>query len=170
MEQNYKPIKIKVNHPDLPEEMLLFRDQEMIDDFVERYPGINYERLGRLALAMFRGTPEKPLAPDMDYLGIGRQEGEEYHWYIFFDRPEEITYLGGIALGKERQQIYHQMLRINDFKSAIEKFGWAPQVVVDDLPSEAEEESYIRYLLDLGEEDLHEDLERALREDMDDSA
>lgn len=144
----YRPLKIPIDHPNLPNEMLLFRDFEMLDDFKDRYPGINVQRLGRLAISLFRGNEDYPDASDNDYFGIGvRDEEDGVRWHLFFEHYPQIAYFAGLAFGHERQHDYHQMLRSNDFKTFAEKFGWFPQVVIDDLPTEAEREAFCEWLL-----------------------
>lgn len=163
----YKPVIFKPNIPRLPFEMMLLRDFEMVEIYHEAYPNIPYERLGRLCIAQFRGTKEKPNAPDNDYMGIGRQIGERFEWQLIFEQYELMTYLGGIALSKERQNMLHGMTRANRFKSAMDKFGWQAQVVIDDEPSVIEEEAYGDWLIGKYP-DLHQDLNAALGSEFND--
>lgn len=161
----YKPLKLKVNHPSLPDEVLLFRDFDMLHDFSERYPGVDVKRLGKLAISLFRGDADHPNVSDMDYLGVGREneDGGET-WHLFFEHPEEMAYASNMAFDPERKQILHSMLRSNMFQSFQEKFGWFPEVVVDDIPTDFERECYIEWILSK-EPDLHADLDKALREE-----
>lgn len=143
----YKPLKMTINHSDLPSEMLLFRDFEQMEEFAERYRGIDVKRLGRLAISQFRGNEDEPEASDMDYFGIGVRDENTVTWHLFFEHYPEIAYFTGLHFTTERKQLVHQMLRVNDFKTFQEKFGWAAQVVVDELPSEEEREAFCEWLL-----------------------
>lgn len=155
-------LKLNVQAEDLPDKMLVLRDWEMIEKYKESYPMVDPKMLGKLAISLFRGTVEQPNAPDNDYLGIGQldEEGKEV-WHIFFDRHVEISYLSGQAYTPERLNELKKMLRSNNMQSFHEKFGWSPQVVVEDLPSEEEQEAYIQYLLHRGGT-LEEDFEHSL--------
>lgn len=160
----YKPLKINVNHPSLPKEMLLFRDFDMIEDFIERFPGIDARRLGRLAVSLFRGNEDYPDAAEEDYFGVAQKVGDLVTWHLFYDHPEQIAYFSGVAFGHERQHIYHQMLRANDFKTFQEKFGWFPQLIIDDVPTESERQGYADWILSEAGE-LEEDFEKSLRDE-----
>lgn len=162
-------LKLTVKAEDLPEDMLVLRDWEMIEKYKADYPMVDPKKLGRLAIALFRGTEEIPNAPDNDYLGVGQldDEGNET-WHIFFERYPEMAYLSGLAYNKEREGMLHKMLRSNSMQSFGDKFGWMPHVDIEDLPSEAEQEAYVQYLLSK-HPDLHEDLESSLREEFDES-
>lgn len=166
----YKPIKMTVNHSNLPKEMLLFRDFEQLDDFAERFPGVDVRRLGRVALSLFRGNEDFPDASDLDYFGIGvRTENPgEVAWRLFFEHYAEMAYFSGLYFTKERKQMLHSMMRSNDWITFAQKFGWNPQVVINDLPSEAEIEAFAEWVL-AKDPDLHHDLETAIRNDLEEA-
>src|SRR5574337_1032142 len=159
--RDYTSIRLEPKHPNLPREMWVLRDEGMVEAYKEQYPKVSPEKIGRICLAVFRGTEDFPNAPDMDYMGIGRRlEDGTYEWTLLFEQYELVTYLGGVALGKDRQKMYHQMLKGNGFKTAMEKFGWQPQIVVEDEPSDFEIEAYGDWLI-AKSPDTHTDLNNA---------
>lgn len=141
--QDFRPARMNVNGTP----RLLFRDDEMQGAYVEKYPHTS-EALGKVALSLFRDAPE------YDYIGVSytAEDGDEA-WTLVFEQYELLTWMGGVALSKERQHILHHAERQNGtFK---EKYGWQPMLVLEDEPSEPEREFFISFLL---EKDEPEDL------------
>lgn len=114
--------------------------------------------IGNCAVALFRKRPE------MDYLAV---QMDEENWIFMFDKHPLIYYMGGVALGREAQHQLHMMEKFNGFKTFYEKFGWSPDVVVEDYPSKDEVDVYMDYLM---RNDLHSDLNNALKEDLGEEA
>lgn len=141
--EDFRPARMNVNGTP----RLLFRDDEMIGAYRHKFPTTT-ESLGKVAVSLFRDTP------DYDYIGVNYtdEEGEE-EWTLIFEQYELMTWMGAIALGKERQHILHHAERQNG--SFRDRYGWNPIVAIEDKPSEIEAEFYIEYLVGKDEpEDL----------------
>ena len=135
---DYKPFHLTVDG----EDVLCFRDGEQIAEYAMNFPKVPTTQLGKLCVAMFRGTERMPNASDNDYFGIQRytDKGEEV-WTLDFGKYEFLTYIAGFGLTKERQRaLYLAEREHGTFK---DKFGWNPQVVVEDEPTKNEQEQFI---------------------------
>jgi hypothetical protein len=109
--------------------------------------------VGNCAVALFRRRPE------MDYLAIKNEDNE---WTLVFDKHPLVYWIGGVALGTEAQRALHLVER-NQGKFA-DRFGWNADVAIEDYPHPDgfEVQTYMDYLMS-GSEDLHKDLNKALR-------
>lgn len=133
--QDFRPARLNVNG--VPR--LLFRDEQMQGDYLVSYPNTS-ESLGMVALSVFREDP------DYDYIGVSysSEDGKE-DWTLVFEQYELLTWMGGVALGRERQHILHHAERNNG--SFRDRYGWNPCLVIEDAPSELEREYYATYLI-----------------------
>ena len=94
-----------------------------------------------VCIEMFRPkdnpTPQDPDHSDRDYIAVLiREEGEEPKEFFIFDRIELLTWLGGVALGRERERILHLTNRTAG--TARQHLGWNPDVYIKDrmIPEE----------------------------------
>ena len=114
--------------------------------------------IGNCAIALFRHRPE------LDYLAVQHEQvveaGEtETVWTYIFGMRELTYWMGGLALGKEDQRVLHLANRTHG--SFHDRYGWNPDVVIEDYPSANEVENYLDYQMS---GDLHDDLNNSLRE------
>jgi len=94
--------------------------------------------LGNCAIALFRHRS------NMDYLAIRHEEDES--WTFCFDRHDLIYWMGGIALSAtDRENIRRAESKLGTFYS---RYGWNPDLVIEDYPSKNELEVYINYITD----------------------
>ena len=105
-----------------------------------------------ICLEMFRPDLE-PDHSDRDYIAVllREGEGEEPREYFVFDRIELLTWMGGIALSRERERMLRNAERSGG--SFREHMGWNPDVYIKDYMIPEEEEVYTEYLL----QDLDDD-------------
>ena len=87
-------------------------------------------------IALFRKEP------GADYLHLAF--GEPERQTRLFEKIELITWIGGVALTKERERMLKGLNRINgDFDA---RFGFRPAVVIEDYTADEEYQEYMRYL------------------------
>ncbi len=109
------------------------------------------------ALAYFRHRP------DMDYLAVNNNE----EWTFIFDKHPLIYWMGGLALSQEGQRMLH-LMEINNGRFE-ERYGFNPDIVIEDYPSQNELDVYIQYEIGDSFSNLHQDLNKSLKEDTDEN-
>lgn len=114
------------------QEVGLFPEEQSLEEFHQTYPKAVL-RLGVVAVFMYRNFP------DMDNLRAFFA-GEEV---VTYDQTELATWVGGLALTKERQHILRLAERQN--KSFEQQQGWRPAVLLKDNPNRREQDEYSRY-------------------------
>lgn len=110
----------------------LFRDFDMIEEYKRRNPR-NVKRLGMIAIQLFRNHPE------MDNFSVFTEE-ERLRQFGYEDM---CTWMGGIAVDKERQKVLHTANR--EGGSFRDQAGWNPNVLIKDVPSEQDFEDFVTY-------------------------
>lgn len=159
MSERKKPYPCKIE--DGTDCVLVRTRQEVIDLLMEDPSRIG--RVGMIALSMFR------LRPEMDYIGIGIVEIDaEEHWQRVFGIENEVDWMAGIAnpYSRERVEDLNRVHRNN--KSFRQIYGWNPDLIIEDVPTELEVEAYTEHLIgDALEDDehLHADLNKALSDE-----
>lgn len=109
--------------------------------------------IGNCAIGLFRRRPE------MDYIAI---KNEDEAWTLVFDKHPLAYWMGSIAIGRDARRTLHLMERGNGLFA--DRFGWSADTVVEDYPSDSEVTTYLEYL-SRGSEDLHADLQDALKDE-----
>lgn len=110
--------------------------------------------IGNCAIALFRKRPE------MDYLAVQHQHEEETRWTYIFNKHALIYWMGNLALTTEGKKALSLANRTHG--TFYSRYNFNPDVVVEDYPHEHEVETYIQSLT---EEDIHADLNNALKEE-----
>lgn len=94
--------------------------------------------IGNCAIALFRQRP------NMDYLAVLHEEDDDEVWTFIFDRHDLIYWMGGIALhARDRDNIRKADSKLGSF---YERYGWRPDIVLEDYPNANEMEVYINYI------------------------
>jgi hypothetical protein len=110
---------------------------------------------------------EKPGGEDHDYIDYHYEDeaGVEHHHLTF--NPYLARWMGGIALrAADRRDLANAERQHGSFRS---KFGWSPVTIIEQRPSENEQERYIQALIGKTldtDNNLREDLNKALKEDL----
>jgi len=81
----------------------------------------------------------------MDYLAVLTEVGtEDESWTFCFDKHELIYWMGSLALNPtDRENVRRADGKLGSF---YERYGWNPDVVVEDYPNANELEVYIDYI------------------------
>lgn len=109
--------------------------------------------VGNCAVALFRHRPE------MDYLAILHEHDDEAVWSFIFDKHALFDWMAGFALDRRRQRELHLAHRTHG--TFYDRYGWNPDVVIEDYPHQNEIDTYMEYLTS---QDLYTDLNRALED------
>lgn len=105
---------------------------------------------GRVGVALFFGTHEKPNEPDKDYIDIIHEpetddpDEPEAHTWIFNNR-ELAIWLAGIAIREADRKILQ--LAERQHGSFYSLSGWRPTVIVEEEATEMENELYAQSLM-----------------------
>lgn len=113
--------------------------------------------IGNCAIALFRHRP------DMDYLAV--QQGED--WIFMFDKHPLVYWMGALALYPEGQRELRLMERKNG--RFYDRYRWNADVVIEDYPNQNEIDVYVNWEIGGAMDDVHKDLNDALKEDLDEA-
>jgi hypothetical protein len=93
--------------------------------------------IGNCAIALFRHRDW------MNYLAV-QEPGEEGAWTFCFDQHPLIYWMGGVGLtAADREDIRRADNKLGSFYS---RYGWNPDIVIEDYPSPAEIDTYLEYV------------------------
>lgn len=119
---------------DIPVRM--FPNEHGLDAYRQRYPTQN-RKLGVVAVRLYWMTPEQ------DNASAYFREDDALHETVIYGQEELVTWLGGIALSRERERILHIANREAGSFDEIHK--WRPMTFVKWKPSAEEQEMWIAY-------------------------
>ncbi len=110
------------------EGMLLFRSHPDREKYFNEHPGTDIRKLGMLVIALFWQKSEQ------DYLAASRiDDADEETWTRAFGQLELLTWMGGVALGKDRLHILN--LANREHGTFASNYGWHPDVIIEEEPS-----------------------------------
>lgn len=139
-ERQIEPYPLKLNG----ENMYVVRNPFDREAYLRDHPAMPPEALGYVAVALFR---EKNYA---DYIAIATVDdvGETEHWTPVYEQYELVDWFAGFTIeeGTQRWTNLHTIHRkVGRFVAA---YGWGPDVVVEQYPSENEMDNYITFVVD----------------------
>lgn len=152
-----KPYEIKMNG----EAFLVLPKPSTRLEYLANHPECEPRSVGLIAIGAFRRQTY------VDYLAIARVDDQEETelWTRVHEQYEWLDWMAGTVYDDERRQ-----KELRDMERTLGKFiltfGWSPDYVLEDAPSEYEMESFINHVVSKDEVDG----ELVVPEEEDDSA
>ena len=125
--------------------VLMFPNESSMEAYRERYPTIQ-RRMGILAIRMYWTAPEQ------DNFSAFFREDDQMHETVVYGQEELVTWIGGVALSKERERILH--LSEREYGSFVDEYGWRPITIIKHRPTHDEQEMYIAYEMAMIDDEL----------------